>query len=75
VTPSKVGWLSTIAVGCCTEKKPSPLIAMLVATVEEETVPWVVMVAWANAVTPPATCLLGVVESGIRSSKLVPMPL
>ncbi len=48
---------------------------MLVATVEAETVPWVVMVCCANAVTPPATCRLGVVESGIRSSKLVSMPL
>ena len=32
-------------------------------------------VAWAKAVTPPATCLFGVVASGTRSSNEVPMPL
>ena len=51
-----------------------PLV-MLVPIVVVETVPWVVMVCWENAVTPPATCLLGVSASGIRSSKLVSMPL
>ena len=75
MTPVKTGTLSTTALAFCTEKKPSPLIAMLVATVVAETVPWVVIVAWAKAVTPPATCRLGVVASGMRSSKLVPMPL
>src|SRR5258707_8629540 len=48
---------------------------MLVATVVVETVPWLVMVGCAKAVTPPATCLLGEVASGMRSSKVVPMPL
>ena len=57
-----------IAVGFCTEKKPSPLIAMLVATVVAETVPWVVMVCCAKAVTPPATCLFGV--GGVRDQIL-----
>jgi len=71
----KTGTLSTTELAFCTEKKPSPLIAMFVPTVVEETVPCVVIVAWAKAVTPPATCLLGVVESGMRSSKEVSMPL
>jgi hypothetical protein len=75
VTPLKTGKLSTVPVDFCTEKKPSPLIAMLVATVVVETVPWLVMVGCAKAVTPPATCLLGDVASGMRSSKVVPMPL
>jgi hypothetical protein len=51
------------------------VIAILVATLEPEIVPCVVMVALALAVTPPATCLLGTEESGMRSTKLVPMPL
>ncbi len=34
----------------------------------QETVPWVVMVAWANAVTPPATCLLR--RRGVRNEIL-----
>ena len=38
-------------------------------------VPWVVIVCCEKAVTPPATCLLGTVASGIRSSKVVSMPL
>jgi len=67
--------LSVIPVAFCTEKNPSPLIAILVATVEAETVPCVVIVACEKAVTPPAACRLGVVASGMRSSKLVPMPL
>ena len=48
---------------------------MLVPTVVAETVPWVVMVLRDNAVTPPAACLFGVVAFGIRSTKLVSMPL
>ncbi len=62
-------------IGFCTLKKPWPLMAMLVATVVEVTVPCVVIVACAKAVTPPATCRSGVDDCGIRSSKLVPMPL
>jgi hypothetical protein len=50
-------------------------MAMLVATVEPETVPCVVIVCCAKAVTPPATCLSGVSESGIRSSNVVSIPL
>lgn len=59
VTPLNTGALSTTPVAFSTEKKPSPVIAMLVATLEAEIVPCVVMVACACAVTPPATCLLG----------------
>jgi len=47
VTPLKTGTLSTVPEACCTEKNPSPLIAMLVATLDAETVPWVVIVACA----------------------------
>ncbi|MGY3468662.1 hypothetical protein ACVW0I_005533 [Bradyrhizobium sp. LM6.11] len=75
MTPLNTGTLSTMPVAFWIEKKPSPVIAMLVATVEPEIVPCVVMVALALAVTPPATCLLGTEESGMRSTKLVPMPL
>ena len=46
MTPLNTGTLSTTPVAFCTEKKPSPVIAMLVATLEDEIVPWVVMVAW-----------------------------
>ena len=45
------------------------------STVVEVTVPCVVIVACAKAVTPPATCLSGVDDCGMRSSKLVPIPL
>ena len=62
-------------IGFCTLKKPWPLIAMLVATVVADTVPCVVMVACAKAVTPPATCRSGVEVCGMRSSKVVPIPL
>ena len=75
MTPVKTGTLSTTDEAFWTLKKPSPLIAMLVATEDVETVPWVVMVALAKAVTPPAFCRVGLVALGIRSSKLVPMPL
>ena len=75
MTPENTGTLSTTPVAFCTEKKPSPLIAMLVATVVAETVPWVVIVCCEKAVTPPAIWRLGVVASGIKSSKLVSMPL
>ncbi|MGY3119505.1 hypothetical protein ACVWXQ_003442 [Bradyrhizobium sp. S3.14.4] len=75
MTPLNCGKLSTTLVAFWIEKKPSPVIAMLVATEEDEIVPWVVMVALALAVTPPATCLLGTEASGMRSTKLVPMPL
>jgi len=71
----KTGVLSVVEVGAITEKKPSPLIAMLVATVEDEIVPAVVMVCSEKAVTPPAGCWLGVVAVASRSSNAVLTPL
>jgi len=41
VTPLNTGTLSTTPVAFWIEKKPSPVIAMLVATVEPEIVPCV----------------------------------
>jgi hypothetical protein len=66
--------LSVKPPGFCTEKKPSPLIAMKVATWAACTSPCTLLVERDIAVTEPASCRL-TPDSGIRSRKLVSMRL
>ena len=59
---------------CTTVKKPVPLIDMLVGTLDDTTLPAIVLVSCDWASTEPATSRFGVV-SDIRSTKLVSMRL